>query len=391
MTPADTFDRDAFLVDLRALIGFQTIVCENPQSFHDANDWIRAFFDSVQVEFQEFECHGLVSTIIKPRDSARPRMLGDGHIEVVPAEAAQFDLRERDGLLCARGVADMKTQCLMMMLVLRELIAEGHHNDFWLLLSEDEERGSEHGVALVAERLYREGNFPRAVFAPDGGPDFSYVEKEKGLLRFSVEVHGTAAHGSRPYLADNAIEKAFELDQDLRATFPNPRDEDDWRMSLAMTTISAGEAQNQIPGECAASFDARITETDEPEVVTARIREICERHDASVTFGAPEPAAVYPRSRPIARRFIDILREESGHEPTILHSAGASNGRIYLRHDPEVPVLMSGPRVGGAHGPDEWLDPDSLDAFYRVVRRSALMKLEARPVVGAVEREGQPL
>ena len=46
---------------------------------------------------------------------------------------------------------------------------------------------------------------PPVVFAPDGGPNFAYVEKEKGIVTFEVEMPGKAAHASRPYLGDNAI------------------------------------------------------------------------------------------------------------------------------------------------------------------------------------------
>jgi len=73
----------------------------------------------------------------------------------------------------------MKTQCLVMV-VLRKLIDEGNHNDFWLLFSEDEEVGSANGVRIVLDYLSSKNLLPQVVFAPDGGPDFAYVEKEKG-------------------------------------------------------------------------------------------------------------------------------------------------------------------------------------------------------------------
>lgn len=367
-------DRERFLDDLRTLVGFRTVVLRNKGEFLKATDWIRSFFDPSRTTFLEFECHGLVSIIIKPSDSERPNVLGDGHIEVVPAEDRLFTVQERGGLLYGRGVADMKTQCLMMMYVLRELIASGEHNDLWLLLSQDEEKGSEHGVALVSERLQTHGLFPRVVFAPDGGPDFAYVEKEKGLVGFSVVVRGRAAHGSRPFLGDNAIDKTTALYERLKAAFPNPRNEDDWVHSLSMTTIAAGEAQNQIPDTCRASFDVRITELERPEVVADQIRLIARDFGADVTFDAMEPAAYYPREWPVAHRFLEILREETGRQPRILHAAGASNGRLYQQSAPQVPVLMSGPRVGGSHGPDEWLDPESLDTYHRIVWRTALLQ-----------------
>ncbi len=147
------FDRERFLADLKRFIAFKTVVCQNEEEFLAANAWIKSFFDTKKTDFIEFECHGLTSTIIKPKDSVRPNMIGDGHIEVVPAEDEMFELREENGVLIGRGVADMKTQCLTMIWVLKRLIEEGRHNDFWIVFSEDEEVGSRAGVAVVADYL----------------------------------------------------------------------------------------------------------------------------------------------------------------------------------------------------------------------------------------------
>ena len=132
------FDLQQFLADLRAFIAFKTIVCDHKEEFKKARAWIRAFFDPENTDFVEMEYGGLTSLLIKPKGSTRPNILGDGHIEVVPGADHLFELVEDGGHLHGRGVADMKTQCLMMMYVLRQLIAEGRHNDFWILFTEDD-------------------------------------------------------------------------------------------------------------------------------------------------------------------------------------------------------------------------------------------------------------
>ncbi len=90
------FDTDAFIDDLATLVGFRTEVCRNRGEFERTNRWIREFLAGLPMEYVEFECHGLTSTIIKPADSPRPRMIGDGHIEVVPAADHLFELRRAD-------------------------------------------------------------------------------------------------------------------------------------------------------------------------------------------------------------------------------------------------------------------------------------------------------
>jgi len=234
------FEKEQFLADLDTFIRFKTCVDQNRNYFDAARAWIKRFFADDKIDILELTYNNYTNLLIKPHESRAPKLIGDGHIEVVPAEEQLFELRRKDGLLFGRGVADMKTQCLMMMTVLREVVEQNNHNDFWLLFSEDEEVGSYNGVRRVVEYLSEQNWMPELVFVPDGGPDFAYVEKEKGMITFSVTIQGQAAHGSRPFLGVNAIEQAFAFHEALREQFPNPKDEEKWVPSLAMTTISGG-------------------------------------------------------------------------------------------------------------------------------------------------------
>lgn len=362
-----------FIDDLRTLVGFKTIVCHNRGEFLKANEWIRGCFDGYPVEFVEFECHGLTSMIIKPRDSRQPRMIGDGHIEVVAASDEQFTLRADGDRLWGRGTADMKTQVLAMVYVLRRLLSEGDHHDFWLVLTEDEEVGSEAGVVVVIDHLRGNGLLPPVVFAPDGGPNFGYVEKEKGIATVEVATHGTAAHASRPYLAVNAIERMCDLNDALQELFPAPSDEEDWRPSVAITRIDAGTAPNRIPDVCSATFNLRLTEADDPTEIEATVARLADRHSATVESMSTSAAAYYPKEAPVAQVYLQILEQIVGHRPRIIHSAGASNGRHYAAAG-DVHVLMSNPMACGAHGESEWVAVDSLMPYLDLVYRTATME-----------------
>lgn len=371
------FDRARFLDDLETFVAFETIVCRNSEAFREADRWLLGHFDADTIEVEEVDCHGLTSSIIKPRGSERPNILGDGHIEVVPGPSELFSMRRDGDRVTGRGVADMKTQCLMMVYALRALLDEGDGNDIWLLFSEDEEVGSRYGVEVVVDRLASRGVLPKVVFAPDGGNDFAYVEKEKGIAGFEVEMTGSAAHASRPFLGDNAIHRTMDLARDLMSTFPNPECESDWRPSLSLTTIEGGEARNQIPDRCVAGFDLRITEDEDLATLQATLTERIEAAGGRVRFDHPAPATYYPREAPIARRYLDILRNARDREPEVLHAAGASNGRIYAAADPDIHVLMSSPTVGGSHAEDEWLDIASLEAYYRVVYETFKLRCDS--------------
>lgn len=361
------FDSNQFLADLDTFIQFKTCVEQNQPEFAAARAWVQDFFDTAVTTFDTFTFNGFTSLLIRPKGSERPSLLGDGHIEVVPGGSGLFALRQEGSYLYGRGVADMKTQCLMMMTVLRDLLAAGKANDFWLLFSEDEEIGSAHGAKKMTELLDEKGCLPDVVFAPDGGPDFAYVEKEKGMISFDVTVRGQAAHGSRPFLGVNAIEQMTALYAAFQARFPNPKSEEDWIPSLVMSQINGGAAHNQIPDRCQASFDLRFTETTTANEIVAGLEEIGQAFQAAFSFREIGVATYYPKERPLAQRYINLLRQVSGKEPPILHTNGASNARFYVMQKPDIQILISNPTVVGAHANTECLDARSLPAYYQLI------------------------
>ena len=253
------------------------------------------------------------------------------------------------------------------MTVLRDILAAGKVVDFWLLFSEDEEIGSAQGAKEMVDLLDAKDCLPDVVFVPDGGPDFAYVEKEKGMISFDVVVRGKAAHGSRPFLGLNAIERMQAFYADLQARFPNPQSEAEWVPSLSITRIEGGQATNQIPDQCRAGFDLRFIETTTPEEIVMTLEDVGRTYEAEITYREIGIATYYPREQSLARSYIDLLRRVSGKEPPILHSNGASNARFYVMQKPDVQILMSNPTVVGAHADTECLDARSLPIYYQLV------------------------
>lgn|GEM_PF-3275785 len=374
-----SFDERPFIADLSTLVGFETIACQNPDAFAAARAWIRARFPSDATVIEAIPCGTVTSLLIRPANSTRPRLVMDGHIEVVPGSPDQFTLRQNDGWLYGRGAADMKTQCLVMIDALADAIARDAHHDTWLLLTEDEEVGSRHGLAIVLGVLQERGHMPPLVFAPDGGHDFAYVEKEKGMLQFDAVSRGQAAHASRPFLGANAIDPLWAAYRVLREAFPNPTAEADWRPSLSMTRVNAGEAYNRIPEVATAGFDLRFTEDWSLEAITDRVRSIVEAAGCELQTHGSGPATYYPKEAPVARWYLDLLEAAAGRPPAIMHANGASNGRLWVAADPAIQVLMSSPTIEGSHADGERVLLASIPRF-DALTRSLIQALPDAPL-----------
>ena len=80
-------------------------------------------------------------------------------------------------------------------------------------------------------------------------------------MTLRLKAKGTAAHGSRPWLGDNAIEHFYQDYLKIKSFFTEQSD-DSWGKTICLSQIRAGESFNQVPGECEGVLDIRYTEED---------------------------------------------------------------------------------------------------------------------------------
>ena len=76
---------------------------------------------------------------------------------------------------------------------------------FGIIITADEEIGGANGARQALKEI-------KAAFcvALDGGSLKKIVIKEKGIVRLKLVARGKTAHGARPWLGENAIEKLIE-------------------------------------------------------------------------------------------------------------------------------------------------------------------------------------
>ena len=147
-----------------------------------------------------------------------PALLVHGHLDVVPAERADWTVDPfaglvADGYVWGRGATDMKDMVAMMLATLLDWQATGTRprRDTVVAFVADEEEDGQYGSEwLVANHpdlfngveaaIGEAGGVPVEVLAPGGSPLRFYpvAVAERGSLHLSVTAKGTAGHGSRP-------------------------------------------------------------------------------------------------------------------------------------------------------------------------------------------------
>ena len=157
----------------------------------------------------------------------------------------------------------------------------------------DEE--SEEVDSRTSDALVKAGHM--GDFAITGEPtDLHVGVQAKGVLVLRILVFGTSAHGSTPWLGDNAVLKAIDVFRRIESMpFTLESSELFDRPSVNLGRIVGGDAPNKVPEECAMDVDIRYLPEQDPGELLAQIRAIPDVHVAR-TFMWP-PARVPPPTR----------------------------------------------------------------------------------------------
>src|SRR5436305_7945911 len=116
----------------------------------------------------------------------------------------------------------------------------------------------------------------RGDFALTGEPtDLHIGIQAKGVLAVRVAVSGVAAHGSTPWLGDNAILKAHDAFRRIE-TLPFSRESSELfdRPSINLARIEGGDAFDKVPDRCELVVDIRYLPEQDPEDILEQIRTI---------------------------------------------------------------------------------------------------------------------
>ncbi|MFD8298428.1 M20/M25/M40 family metallo-hydrolase [Streptomyces bauhiniae] len=289
-----------------------------------AAEYVAGKLAEVGLEPEIFESHpGRASTVarIEGEDPSRPALLIHGHLDVVPANAADwthdpFAGEVADGCVWGRGAVDMKDMDAMTLAVIRDRLRSGRKppRDIVVAFLADEEAGGTYGARYLVDNHPELFEGVTEAISEVGGFSFTVNDQrrlyliqtaEKGMHWMKLTVAGTAGHGSMIH-RDNAITELSEAVARVgRHKFPvrvtkttrafldelgdalgTELDPEDMESTLAKlggiakligatlsntanpTQLNAGYKVNVIPGEATAHIDGRFLPGHEEEFLT---------------------------------------------------------------------------------------------------------------------------
>jgi acetylornithine deacetylase len=322
---------------------------------------------------------GRPSVVGRLRGSGGGRSLMlNAHLDTVGVEGMADALTPaiRDGRMHGRGTYDMKGS-LAACLAAAKALADARvvmRGDLILAAVADEEYASI-GTAEAVRRV------PVDAAIVTEPTELEICVAHKGFVWLEVETLGKAAHGSRFFEGIDAnmrmgrfLGRLDRLEQELRARPPHPMvgppslHAPILRGGIELSTYAAscrlGIERRTIPGESAAGVQAEIealigqsASADPSFQATARC--LLARNAFEVS---PEAAIVHA-VRAAATRHL-------GRTPALIGKPFWMDSAILA--DAGVDTVIIGPKGGGAHTADEWVDLQSLDDLAAILADAAM-------------------
>ncbi|SHH01382.1 M20 family metallopeptidase [Halobaculum gomorrense] len=356
-------------------------------------EWLEAVLDEPSLAVERCEVDpdkpNLVATLPGRTDHT---LCFNGHLDTVPFDEGDWSydpLGERDGeRIYGRGTTDMKGAVAAMVQV---ALAYAHTETeppvtLQFAFVSDEETGGDAGLTTLLETTEFDPDACVVGETTSRNGRYSVSVADRGNIWLTLEASGTAAHGSRPMIGENAIDRLTAAVEQLRSEFGQRELSVDSAMdeiieesvdfyepeagaeatrtlyrypTINLGVIEGGTAINTVPASACARVDIRLTAGVDTRDALGGIRNCLtgmdgiEITDISWTRGSYEPlgSALVEASARAADHVVD--------DQVYRRSATGGGDAKVLRHE-GIPTAEFGFGTQTAHGTDEYTTTEAL-------------------------------
>jgi succinyl-diaminopimelate desuccinylase len=251
----------------------------------------------------------VLSTVPGARDAGDGCVLaGDGpvllagHLDTVPAQD-NIPGRADSDAVHGLGASDMKAALAVMI----ELAIAGRAPGTTLCFFPREELPV--SESALTPLLEREPTLREADVAIVMEPTANAIHAGcLGNINATWTFQGVSGHSARPWLADNAIERAARAIAELAAAAPPQHAEFgglEFTEAISVVGIEGGIARNVIPDRAAAQVNYRYSPGRTAADAEARLRELCGGDGRELAIESNAPSAPVATGHPLVQRLIE--------------------------------------------------------------------------------------
>jgi len=325
-------------------------------------NYIKNYFnDCKNIIIKEFEHNKKPSLVISFKDTKHFDLLLNGHIDIVDAEDSQFIPKLEDNKLFGRGSIDMKGGVAACMLIMKELSKNENPSNVGLMIVSDEEIGGFDGTNYLVNTENYTCDFaiaaePTHTDSPD---KLAIVISEKGVLLLKIYVKGKSAHGSRPWLGENAIEKLINKFHEIKKLFNEASANDNWKITINLSKFNAGTAYNKVPDHAELYLDIRYTEDTSIDEILEKINQI---KDINIEVIESSSILTNEDNNEKILSFKSAIETITNNTCELIKECGASDLRF--TSEKGMTSVICGPLGANYHGDGEFIYVNSLLLYF---------------------------
>jgi len=280
-----------------------------------------------------------------------------GHADVVPVGDAgawqpePFAGEVRDGQLCGRGAADMKSAIACFAAASARFIArrgKGFTGRIALIITGDEEGPSINGTKPLLAWMKQQGERLDACVVgeptnPEALGDMVKIGR-RGSMTGRLTVHGVQGHSAYPHLADNPVHRMIRM---LDAITREPMDEATAHFqasTLQVVSVDVGNpASNVIPASAKALFNIRFNDRHTSEDVKRWLKDRFDaaggRYDLDIHVSGE--SFLTPPGQ-LSEIMAKAIEQVTGRQPDFSTTGGTSDARFIRAYCPVAEFGMVG-------------------------------------------------
>jgi succinyl-diaminopimelate desuccinylase len=377
-------------------------------------DRIEGFLDPLGVDVERFAVDpAKPNLLVTVPGASEETLLYNGHLDTVPFDASAWasdPLGERvEDRIYGRGATDMKGAVAAMLFTIRAYAETGVEPPVTLEFAfvSDEEVGGDAGLPALLDTGKLDGD-ACVIGEPTCNAEYhSVTVADRGSIWLTLEASGDAAHGSRPVLGENAIDRLYEAIETIRDRFGTQTLNIDASMesiieesveyyapamgeeaarelfehpSINLGTIEGGDAINSVPQSARAELDIRLTAGVETPDVLSQIRSCaagCDGitiADVSWSTGTAEPV-----DSPLVESVASTAEDVTGTH--IYRRSATGGGDAKSLRNAGIPTVEFALGTDTVHAVDEYTTLDALIGNAMVYSRLPGVWVDGREAV----------
>ena len=289
-----------------------------------------------------------IGNVIGEIGEGKPTILLCGHMDTV---TGHIPLRVEKGKIYARGAVDAKGPLAAMVMAAEAVAKEPAFEAKIVVASVVEEEATSRGV----KHLIKDGiSADYAIFGEPSGVG-NITIGYKGNLHIKITCKTETGHSSTPWLYENAIEKGFEIWQQIKDSLKPVETQQSpfYAVTACLTKVSGGRANSVIPFESETHIDLRVPPQFTIEQIFNNAKKIIKKYDTAnpkvkvnVSIEDSNEAFEVDKSSPLVKALSSSIRKVCGKPAVLLRKTGTGDMNI-LGRAINSPTVTYGP--GDSH------------------------------------------